>query len=103
MTSYVAAAILTVDNYVKRRSGMHGLDPDVVHAVNVGAPSEAELSLSDLRAILSEITRLRGKLAATCSMNEVHGRVFERHEMCNECDMTREEYHRVLYPDGVGA
>jgi hypothetical protein len=48
----------------------------------------------------SKILRARSRRASLCPDNEFHGRVFERHDECNSCGMTREEYERELNPGG---
>jgi hypothetical protein len=48
--------------YVKQRTGRRGYDPDSIHALDTGAPSETELRLSDIRAMIDANDRYRKAL-----------------------------------------
>lgn len=52
-TEQMQSAIQRVENYVNQRSGRASLDPDEIHAVDVGCETEAILTLSDLRGLLA--------------------------------------------------
>lgn len=54
--------------YVDRRSRMRGLDKNEVHAIDVGAESEASLTVADLRELLDEISYLQRQLAQAEAM-----------------------------------
>lgn len=51
------ACVEQVRNYVKQRTGHRSLDPDEVHALDVGAPTEAYLTLTALRVVLDLLDR----------------------------------------------
>ncbi len=55
------SALDAVRNYVEQRSGRRSLDPDEIHSLDVGCPTEATLRLSDLRSLLAEVEWLTGE------------------------------------------
>lgn len=62
----VAESIARVRNYVTHRTGRRNLDPDEVHGLDTGAPTEATLLLSDLRAVLEENAAMRAITGPPC-------------------------------------
>lgn len=48
-----------IDNYIAQRKGRRGLDPDLIHAFDIGCATEAELNVSGIELVLEEADRDR--------------------------------------------
>lgn len=55
MGAGTVSAYERVNRYVVQRANRRGLDPDLIHGLDTGCATEAELRLSDLQELLAQL------------------------------------------------